>query len=62
MRTHALTLAFVCVSSLALAQEPVSTIPDAVSWGTAFVNPAIAAAQAWKSERRGCRLGQLAIS
>lgn len=46
----------------ALAQQPVEKLPDYASWGTALVNPSVAAVQALRSDRPGCRLAQLAIS
>src|SRR5690349_11545625 len=46
---------------IALAQA-VAPIPDAVSWGTAFVNPTLATIDALKSEHKGCRLARLALS
>ena len=44
------------------AQEPVRPVPDIISWGTALTNPTIAAVQAFRSEDRLCRFGQLGIS
>jgi membrane-associated phospholipid phosphatase len=44
------------------AQEPVQTVPDYASWVTASANPVIAVVQAFRSEDRWCRLGQLGIS
>ena len=44
------------------AQEAVQRVPDAVTWATAFANPAIAVVQAFRSETPRCRLGQLGIS
>jgi membrane-associated phospholipid phosphatase len=50
------------MSEPAAAQPPVERWADWASFGTALVNPTIAAVDAWRSPRRGCRLGQLAIS
>ncbi len=44
------------------AQEPVKPWADVSSWGTAMVNPGVAAVEAWRSPSRGCRLGRLALS
>lgn len=44
------------------AQEPVNPVLDALSYGTALVNPTIAAVQAIRSDHRWCKLGQLALS
>jgi hypothetical protein len=43
-------------------RPPVEPIADWASYPTAFANAAIAAVEAWRSEHRGCKLGQLAIS
>ena len=64
----AVVLALLCFAPVVQAQPPPDTRPpvqplaDWASYGTAIVNPAVAAIQAWRSPRRGCRLGQLAIS
>lgn len=44
------------------AQAPVRPVPDAISWATAFGNPAIGVVQALRSDAPVCRLGQLGIS
>jgi len=44
------------------AQEPVKPWADVTSWGTSFVNPGIAAVEAWQSNDRACRFGRLALS
>lgn len=56
-----LTLLAFFVASVAHAQE-VRKVPDVLSWGTAAVNPAVAAVAAWRSPDRGCRLLRLALS
>ncbi len=43
-------------------RPPVEPIADWASYATAFANPAIAAVDAWRSEHRWCKLGQLGIS
>jgi membrane-associated phospholipid phosphatase len=59
-----LLLALLLLPEIASCQTlpPVEPWADRLSWGTAFVNPTVAAIEAWRSPRRGCRLGQLAIS
>ena len=52
----------VFLPQITLAQEPVAKIPDAVSWGTAFVNPAIAAVKAARSATPKCELLRLGLS
>jgi membrane-associated phospholipid phosphatase len=47
------------VSCQTLQVEPV---PDWASYATAAVNPTVAAVQAFRSEHRWCRLGQLGLS
>lgn len=59
MKTLLIVLLFAAPVS---AQVPVSPAPDWVSYGTAAVNPTIAAIEAWRSPSRACRFGQLAIS
>ena len=49
-------------SSPLRAQEPVTKWADYTSWATAGGNAAWGVVDAWKSERRGCHLGQMAIS
>lgn len=44
------------------AQEPVKPWADVTSYGTAMVNPAVAAVEAWRSNDRACRFGRLALS
>lgn len=41
--------------------QTVRKLPDVVSWGTAAVNPTIAAIDAWNSPDRACRLKKLII-
>lgn len=55
-------LLLLCLQMPTYAQQAVSSGPDWVSYGTAAVNPTIAAASAWRSSDRACRFGQLAIS
>jgi hypothetical protein len=43
-------------------RPPVEKWADGISWATAFVNPTVAAIEAWRSPRRGCKFAQLAIS
>jgi hypothetical protein len=63
MKVLALALALVMLPAAAAAQPPpVEPWADRLSWGTAVVNPAVAAIEAWRSPRRGCKLGQLAIA
>lgn len=65
MRIHAHSLRLVVlllVASPATAQQPVSPVPDALSYGTALVNPAIAAYKAARSSDPMCRLSQLGIA
>ncbi len=44
------------------AQEPVRSLPDKVSYGTALINPAIAAYRAARSAHPWCELGRLGLS
>jgi hypothetical protein len=44
------------------AQVPVNPWADAASTVTAAVNPTLSILDAWRSDHRACRLGQLAIS
>jgi len=58
-----LALVLLCGSAIsAAAQEPVRPVPDIISWGTALTNPTIAVVEAFRSDDRLCRLGQLGIS
>jgi membrane-associated phospholipid phosphatase len=43
-------------------RPPVQPWADGVSWATAFANPTVAAIEAWRSPRRGCKFAQLAIA
>ncbi len=54
--------ALLLLAQMVSAQVPVSPVPDWASYGTAAVNPTIAAVEAWRSPSRACRFGQLAIS
>lgn len=58
----AVVIALWFLATPAAAQPPVEPWANWASYGTALVNPAIAAVDAWRSPHRGCRLGQLAIS
>lgn len=58
----ALLIALLLIAAPVSAQQPVQPWADGVSYGTAMINPSIAAVQAWRSPHRGCKLGQLAIS
>jgi len=68
MRHNKLVMVAIIVALLFFAPivhaqpPPVQPWADGASWATAFVNPTVAAIEAWRSPRRGCRLGQLAIS
>lgn len=63
MKVSAALLAVLLLLAAPLqAQVPVSPIADWASYGTALVNPTIAAVEAWRSPARACRFGQLAIS
>lgn len=56
-------LALVLSAAPAAAQPvPVQPWADWASYGTAIVNPAVAAITAWRAPDRGCRFAQLAIS
>lgn len=44
------------------AQEPVNPWADAASWGTALVNPSVAAVKAARGADPWCHLGQLGLS
>ncbi len=55
-------VACLAVPHVASAQEPVAMVPEVVSFGTAAVNPVMAAVKALRSEHRVCHLGQLAIA
>jgi membrane-associated phospholipid phosphatase len=59
-----LLLALLLLPQMASCQTlpPVQPWADAASWGTALINPSVAAIEAWRSPQRKCRLGQLAIS
>jgi len=62
-RAACVVLALVFFAPIVHAQPPpVAPIPDWASYGTAIVNPSIAAVQAWRATDRPCRFGQLAIS
>jgi membrane-associated phospholipid phosphatase len=50
------------LSAQTLPMTPVEPWSDALSYGTAVVNPSIAAWKAWHSNSRGCKLFQLAIA
>lgn len=43
------------------AQEPVNRWADWASYGTAAINPTIAAVDAWRSPSRGCHFARLAL-
>ena len=57
-----LVAAILLISTTVYAQEPVTKWADAVSWGTAFVNPTVATVEALRSDQKGCRLGKIALS
>lgn len=61
-RAYASILAVLLLAAPAAAQVPVAPIADWASYGTAIVNPTLAAVDAWRSPARTCRFGQLAIS
>jgi membrane-associated phospholipid phosphatase len=44
------------------AQQPVQPWADYASYPTAFVNPTVAAVDAWRSSSRACHFGRLALS
>lgn len=62
MKTTLMVLAVVGCASVGQAQEPVKQWADVASYGTAAINPTVAAVEAWRSSSRGCRLGRLALS
>jgi membrane-associated phospholipid phosphatase len=61
-------LALLFCAPIVHAQPPPDTRPPTQAWanwasyGSAVVNPTVAAIEAWRSPQRKCRLGQLAIS
>jgi membrane-associated phospholipid phosphatase len=60
MRTGLLVvIVALCLVQSSSAQSPVSKVPDAISWGTAFANPTLAA---WDARHSKCELGRLALS
>jgi membrane-associated phospholipid phosphatase len=61
LKTLLWSVVVLLVATSASAQE-VRRLPDAVSWGTAAVNPTMAVVQALRSDTPTCRLLQLAIS
>lgn len=61
MKALLVAASLLCASPV-YAQQPVQPWADWASYGTAFVNPAIASVDAWRSTHRACRFGQLAIS
>lgn len=50
-----------CTPALVRAQE-LKPWPNAISYGTALVNPVMAVVDAWKSNDRPCKFGRLALS
>jgi len=62
-RISAVLLALLLFAPVVQAQPPpVEPWADRLSYGTALVNPTVAAIAAWRSPHRACKLGQLAIS
>lgn len=57
-----LVVAMLTLAVPAAAQEEVQTWPDAISWGTAAFNPAMAVWRATRSSDPKCRLSQLLVS
>jgi hypothetical protein len=56
-------LVLVCLLSTPMyAQEPVVGWADAISWGTAAVNPTMALVDALRSDDKACHMWQLVIS
>lgn len=62
MRIHTYTLIVLLLAAPAAAQQAVQPVPDALSYGTAAINPAIAAYKALKSSNKPCALSRLAVS
>lgn len=53
---------FVLLATVVPAQaQEVRRVPDVISWGTAAVNPTLAAIDAWRAPDRACRLTKLII-
>lgn len=61
MKRFLFVLAFVLLPHVLFAQE-VNRWADDVSWGTAFINPAISAVQAARSDTPKCQLAQLGVT
>ncbi len=55
-------VAIVLLTATVSAQRFVEPAPDWASYGTALVNPTVAAVEAWRSNDRACRFGRLALS
>lgn len=62
MRTAFALVCFLLVSTAAVAQQPVVKWADVASYGTAAVNPTVAAVEAARGPDKWCHLGQLGIS
>lgn len=65
MLKHLVAVAFGLLLALPAAAQipvPVSPLADWASYGTAAINPTMAAVEVWRSPQRGCRFAQLAIS
>jgi hypothetical protein len=58
----AILAVFLSMPTALSAQEPVVKWADWTSWGTVLVNPIWGTVSAFKTERPGCHLGQLALS
>jgi len=56
------TIALVLLLSAPLCAQDVRPVPDALSWGTAAVNPTVGLVRAFQSEDRACHLKRLAVS